>query len=368
MKKFKAESKKLLDLVVNSIYTNREIFLRELISNASDAIDKRKFMSLTDASLDAEFAIDIKADEASRTLTITDNGVGMDEKELENNLGVIAASGTEAFKKEREKSGSKGDNDLIGQFGVGFYSAFMVADKVTVVSRKVKESEAHKWESDGAAGFEISPCERNDVGTTVILHIKPDDEENYSQYLDVMFIRSLVKKYSDYIRYPIRAEMPKEKGGDVEVSELTVLNSMTPVWKKQKKELGERELEDFYMHTYHDYRDPVMHISAHIEGAVEYTALLFVPSEPSYDYFTKDYKRGLSLYCNGVLIMDKCAELIPEYLGFIRGVVEGAHSLCRGGSADGTPHPRSPLPRRLARRRGGLRGARLPRGAGGSCV
>ncbi|MCH5161730.1 MAG: molecular chaperone HtpG [Clostridiales bacterium] len=322
MKKFKAESKKLLDLVVNSIYTNREIFLRELISNASDAIDKRKFMSLTDASLDADFCIEIKTDESKRTITITDNGVGMTETELENNLGVIAASGTEAFKKERAKVDGKSDGELIGQFGVGFYSAFMVADNVTVISRKVGEKTAHKWESDGAAGFEVTECERDEAGTTVILHAKPDDEENYSQYLDIQFIKTLVKKYSDYIRYPIRAELPKRNGGDVEVSEMTVLNSMTPVWKKQKKELGERELEDFYLHTYHDYRDPIMHISARIEGAVEYTALLFVPSEPSYDYFTKDYKRGLSLYCNGVLIMDKCAELIPEYLGFVRGVVD----------------------------------------------
>ncbi len=325
MKEFKAESKKLLDLVVNSIYTNREIFLRELISNASDAIDKRKFMSLTDASLDAEFSIDIKPDAASRTLTVSDNGVGMSAEELENNLGVIAASGTEAFKRERAasdaaKSGT--DGELIGQFGVGFYSAFMVADKVTVISRKVGETAAHKWESDGAVGFEITDAERDSAGTTVILNIKPDGDEKYSQYLDSQYIRSLVKKYSDYIRYPIRAELPKKNDGDVEVSELTVLNSMTPVWKKQKSELAENELTDFYLHTFHDYREPIMNIHASVEGAVEYTALLFVPSEPSFDYYTKDYKRGLELYCNGVLIMDKCAELIPEYLGFVRGVVD----------------------------------------------
>ncbi len=325
MKEFKAESKKLLDLVVNSIYTNREIFLRELISNASDAIDKRKFMSLTDASLDAEFSIDIKPDAASRTLTVSDNGVGMSAEELENNLGVIAASGTEAFKRERAasdaaKSGTGGE--LIGQFGVGFYSAFMVADKVTVISRKVGETAAHKWESDGAVGFEITDAERESAGTTVILNIKPDGDEKYSQYLDSQYIRSLVKKYSDYIRYPIRAELPKKNDGDVEVSELTVLNSMTPVWKKQKSELAENELTDFYLHTFHDYREPIMNIHASVEGAVEYTALLFVPSEPSFDYYTKDYKRGLQLYCNGVLIMDKCAELIPEYLGFVRGVVD----------------------------------------------
>ncbi|MCH5351413.1 MAG: molecular chaperone HtpG [Clostridiales bacterium] len=321
MKQFKAESKKLLDLVVNSIYTNREIFLRELISNASDAIDKRKFLSLTDASLDTDFCIELKPDKAARTLTVTDNGIGMDEKELENNLGVIAASGTERFKKEKGKETVEG---LIGQFGVGFYSAFMVADKVTVVSRKIGEKTAHVWESDGSSGFEITEGDRAEAGTTVVLHLKEDGDENYSCYLESNHLKTLVKKYSDYIRYPIRMLLPKKAEGveKGEVYELTDLNSMVPVWKKRKNELGESELDDFYMHTYHDFTPPILTIQTHIEGAVEYTALLYVPSEPAFDYYTKDYKRGLSLYCNGVLVMDVCSELVPEYLGFVRGVTD----------------------------------------------
>lgn len=320
MKEFRAESKKLLDLVINSIYTNREIFLRELISNASDALDKRRFMSLTDSSLDADFAVELQADKATRTLTISDNGVGMTAEELENNLGVIAASGTEAFKKERGKTDAE---DLIGQFGVGFYASFMVAEKVTVISRKVGESVAHKWESDGASGFEISEERRDEAGTSVILKIKADgDDENYSQYLEEYKLRELVKKYSDYIRYPIRMLTDKPVDGGATVEETSTLNSMVPVWKKQKDALGENELDEFYMHTYRDYTPPLLTVTSRIEGAVDYTALLFVPSAPPYDYYTKDYKRGLSLYCNGVLIMDKCSDLIPEYLGFVRGVVD----------------------------------------------
>ncbi len=321
MKQFKAESKKLLDLVVNSIYTNREIFLRELISNASDALDKRRFMSLTDGALAADFAIELAADKAARTLTISDNGVGMTDKELENNLGVIAASGTEAFKKQKE---SKDGEQLIGQFGVGFYSAFMVAERVTVVSRKAGESNAYKWESDGSSGFEITPAERADAGTSVIIKLKPDgDDDAYSEFLEEYRLRSLVKKYSDYIRYPIRMSVKKDGGEDgAVVEELATLNSMTPVWKKQKSELGATELEDFYKHEYHDYNAPLLTVTARVEGAVNYTALMYVPSEPSYDYYTKDYKRGLALYCNGVLIMEKCEQLVPEYLGFVRGVAD----------------------------------------------
>lgn len=320
MKEFKAQSKKLLDLVVNSIYVNREIFLRELISNASDALDKRKFMSLTDSSLDADFGIELKADKAARTLTVSDNGVGMSEKELEDCLGVIAASGTEAFKKERGKADGE---ELIGQFGVGFYAAFMVAEKITVISRKVGEQAASKWESDGVEGFEISPAERAEAGTDVIISLKADgDDENYSEFLEGYRLSQLVKKYSDYIRYPIRMLTEKPIEGGAKAEETTVLNSMTPVWKKPKSELGETELDDFYKSAFRDYRAPILNISTRVEGAVDYTALLFVPSEPSYDYYTKDYKRGLSLYCNGVLIMDKCAELVPEYLGFVRGVVD----------------------------------------------
>lgn len=321
MKQFKAESKKLLDLVVNSIYTNREIFLRELISNASDAIDKRRFMSLTDSALATDFAIELVADKAARTLTISDNGVGMTEKELENNLGVIAASGTEAFKKQNE---GKDGEQLIGQFGVGFYSAFMVAERVTVISRKVGETAAFKWESDGSSGFEITPAERADAGTSVMIKLKPDgDDDSYSEYAEEYRLRALVKKYSDYIKYPIRMSVQKDGGEDgATVEEIVTLNSMTPVWKKQKSELGETELEDFYKHEYHDYKSPLMTVSARVEGAVNYTALMYVPSEPSYDYYTKDYKRGLALYCNGVMIMEKCEKLVPEYLGFVRGVVD----------------------------------------------
>ncbi len=320
MKEFKAQSKKLLDLVINSIYVNREIFLRELISNASDALDKRRFLSLTDSSLDAEFCIKLSVDKAARTLTVSDNGVGMTEAELEDNLGVIAASGTESFKKEHGKT--DGD-DLIGQFGVGFYSAFMVAERVAVISKKAGDAAAFKWESDGVEGFEITPAERAEIGTDVIITLKADgDDENYSEYLESYRLSALVKKYSDYIRYPIRMLTEKTIEGGVKTEEETTLNSMTPVWKKQKSDLGENELDEFYMHTYRDYRAPLMHIMTRVEGAVDYTALLFIPSEPAFDYYTKDYKRGLSIYCNGVLIMDTCEKLVPEYLGFVRGVVD----------------------------------------------
>lgn len=316
MKKFKAQSQKLLDLVVNSIYVNREIFLRELISNASDAIDKRRFMSLTDSTIAADFCITIKADHAARTLTISDNGVGMTEKELDNNLGVIAASGTETFKKEK---GASGGAELIGQFGVGFYSAFMVAKSVTVITKKVGKEDAYMWVSDGVEGFDILPATRDDAGTDVILTLKDDeDEDSYSEYLEYFRISALVKKYSDYIRYPII--MDKKTDGDN--VEPTTLNSMIPVWKKQKSDLGENELDNFYMHTFRDFRTPVHNIMTRVEGAVAYTALLFVPSEPPFDYYTKDYKRGLALYCNGVMIMETCEGLLPEYLGFVRGVVD----------------------------------------------
>ncbi|MDE5592524.1 MAG: molecular chaperone HtpG [Clostridiales bacterium] len=320
MKKFKAQSQKLLDLVVNSIYANREIFLRELISNASDALDKRRFMSLTDSTLAADFGIEIKVDKTARTLTICDNGVGMTDKELEDNLGVIAASGTEAFKKEQ---GVKENAELIGQFGVGFYSAFMVAQQVTVITKKVGSDRAYKWTSDGVEGFEITDAERAEAGTDVILSLKPDgDDDKYSDYLESYRLTTLVKKYSDYVRYPIRMMTEMYTEDRQKADEMTILNSMIPVWKKQKSDLGENELNEFYKHTYRDYRDPLYNVMTRVEGAVDYTALLFIPSEPPYDYYTKDYKRGLSLYCNGVLIMDTCVELLPEYLGFVRGVVD----------------------------------------------
>ncbi|MDE6029041.1 MAG: molecular chaperone HtpG [Clostridiales bacterium] len=320
MKKFKAQSQKLLDLVVNSIYANREIFLREIISNASDALDKRRFMSLTDSSLSADFGIEIKVDKAARTLTVSDNGVGMTDKDLEDNLGVIAASGTEAFKKEQ---GVKENAELIGQFGVGFYSAFMVAQKVTVVTKKVGTDKAYKWVSDGVEGFEITEAEKAEAGTEIIISLKPDgDDDKYSDYLESYRLTTLVKKYSDYIRYPIRMMTEMYDKDGKKADEMTILNSMIPVWKKQKADLGEKELDEFYKHAYRDYRDPLHNIMTRVEGAVDYTALLFIPAEPPYDYYTKDYKRGLSLYCNGVLIMDTCAELLPEYLGFVRGVVD----------------------------------------------
>ena len=318
MKKFKAQSQKLLDLVVNSIYVNREIFLRELISNASDALDKRRFMSLTDSTLAADFCINISIDKSNRTITISDNGVGMTDKELENNLGVIAASGTEAFKKE---NAVKDSEELIGQFGVGFYSAFMVAQFVTVVSKKAGSDAAYMWTSDGTEGFEISPAVKDDAGTDIVLKLKDDGDESYSEFLESYRISTLVKKYSDYIRYPIRMTMEIHAEDGVK-EETVTLNSMTPVWKKQKSDLGENELDEFYKHTFRDYKNPIHNIMTRVEGAVDYTALLFVPAEPPFDYYTKDYKRGLSLYCNGVLIMDTCAELLPEYLGFVRGVVD----------------------------------------------
>lgn len=320
MKEFKAQSKKLLDLVVNSIYVNREIFLRELISNASDALDKRRFMSLTDSTLAADFGIEIKVDKDKRTLTISDNGVGMTEKELEDHLGVIAASGTEVFKKEQNV---KDNAELIGQFGVGFYSAFMVAKSVTVISKKVGETQAHSWTSDGVEGFDIAPATRDGAGTDVVITLKDDDgEDKYSEFLQSYRISKLVKKYSDYIRYPITMMTEMYTEDREKADEVTILNSMTPVWKKQKSDLGENELDEFYKNAFRDYRNPIHNIFTRVEGAVDYTALLFVPAEPPFDYYTKDYKRGLSLYCNGVLIMDTCAELLPEYLGFVRGVVD----------------------------------------------
>ncbi|MDE7107255.1 MAG: molecular chaperone HtpG, partial [Clostridiales bacterium] len=264
--------------------------------------------------------IEIKVDKNARTLTISDNGVGMTDKELEDNLGVIAASGTEAFKKEQ---GVKENAELIGQFGVGFYSAFMVAQQVTVITKKVGSDRAYKWMSDGVEGFDISDAERADAGTDVIISLKPDgDDDKYSEYLESYRLTTLVKKYSDYIRYPIRMMTEMYTEDRQKADEMTILNSMIPVWKKQKSDLGENELDEFYKHTYRDYRNPLYNIMTRVEGAVDYTALLFIPSEPPYDYYTKDYKRGLSLYCNGVLIMDVCAELLPEYLGFVRGVVD----------------------------------------------
>ena len=331
MKQFKTESKRIMDLMINSIYTNKEIFLRELISNASDAIDKLKFISLTDTSVDTDFQIVITADKDKRTLTVEDNGVGMTEEDLEKNLGTIAESGTLAFKKENE---IKDGEELIGQFGVGFYSAFMVADKIEVYSRAYKSDKAFKWESEGVEGYTVTPDEKETTGTKIVLTLKPDGEDyKYSELLEEYKITSLVKRYSDYIRYPIKTykthSVKKEGASDdkpeyEQVKELETLNSMIPLWKKSKSEVKKEDLDEFYKNEFHDYIDPLKAVYAKIEGTLTYDALLFVPSHAPFDYYSKDYKKGLKLYSNGVMIMEKCEELLPDYFGFIRGIVDSA--------------------------------------------
>lgn len=328
LKKFKAESKRLLDLMINSIYTNKEIFLRELISNASDAIDKLHFLSLTDENARRDFRIVIKRDREARTLTVEDNGIGMSAEELESDLGTIAKSGTLDFKKNAEKSTAE---ELIGQFGVGFYSCFMIADEVTVVSRKYGEDVAHKWVSGGVSGYEITDAERETSGTTVTLKLKPDDGgENYSQYLEEYTLRELVKHYSDYIRYPIVTDVVKytdkktEDGKPVTETAEETLNSMVPIWKRRRGEVKDEEYNDFYRDEFGDGDAPAKVITANMEGTVSFTALLFIPSRPPYDYYTKAFKRGLKLYSSGVLIMDTCEKLLPDWLGFVRGVVDSS--------------------------------------------
>ncbi len=331
MKQFKAKSKRLLDLMVNSIYTNKEIFLRELISNASDAIDKLKFISLTDGSVNNDFKISISVDKENRSLTIEDNGIGMDEADLENNLGTIAESGTFAFKQENE---GKTDGELIGQFGVGFYSAFMVADKIEVETKKYGSDKAYAWVSEGAEGYTVKEIEKDNFGTKIVLHLKGDTEDvKYSDYLEDYTIVSLVKRYSDYIRYPIEAEVthskkkegcPDDKPEYEDVKEKEILNSMVPLWKKPKGEVKDSDLEEFYKNEFHDYAAPLKSVYAKIEGAVTYDAMLFFPSKAPYDFYSKDYKKGLKLYCNGVLIMEKCEELLPDYLGFVRGIIDSS--------------------------------------------
>lgn len=325
LKQFKAESKRLLDLMINSIYTNKEIFLREIVSNASDAIDKLHFISLTDATARRDFEIFLTADKNARTLTVSDNGIGMSAAELEGNLGTIAKSGTLEFKKNNEKAADDTEG-LIGQFGVGFYSCFMVADEVTVVSRKYGENEAHIWKSKGVSGYEIAPAERETSGTTVTLKLKEDGDDKFSDYLEEYTLRRLIKHYSDYIRYPIKMEVsvPAEDGKGAPTLTVETLNSMVPIWKRRKGEVTPEEYESFYMDKFGDYQKPAKVITANIEGAVNYNALLFVPSEPPFDYYTKSYKRGLQLYSAGVLIMDNCEKLLPDYLGFVRGVVDSA--------------------------------------------
>lgn len=328
-KQFKAESKKLLDLMVNSIYTHKEIFLRELISNASDAEDKLHFRLLTDNSANAqseELMIRISPDKEARTITITDNGIGMTAAELENNLGVIARSGSQLFKTENADSK---DIDIIGQFGVGFYAAFMVSSKVRVVSKAYGSDEADCWESEGADGFTVSPCEKESHGTEITLYLKEDtDEVKYSQYLEPYTLSALVKKYSNYIRYPIKMMMPESrpvegKEGEYETVETdTVLNSMLPLWKKNKNEITKEEYNTFYKDAYHDYDDPLKVIHTKTEGSATFDALLFIPSHAPFDYYTKDYEKGLQLYSKGVLITEKCADLLPDHFNFVRGLVD----------------------------------------------
>ncbi len=345
-KQFKAESKRLLDLMINSIYTNKEIFLRELISNASDAIDKVYFRSLTDNNLkeinQSDLQIKIIRDKENHTLTIEDNGIGMTETELENNLGTIAKSGTLNFKesmskdaKEKAEGEEEQNPTLIGQFGVGFYSCFMVSDKVTVISKSVDSDKAYKWESEGADGYTISETEKEGRGTKIILHIKEDTEdEKYSKYLEEYTIENLIKKYSDYIRYPIKmdcekkvpkpkAEEDKDKPTEYDtVMEEKTLNSMVPLWKKAKKDVTDEEYKNFYMQKFYDFEEPLKWIHTKVEGQYSYSTLLYIPAHVPYDYFGKEFKKGLQLYSNGVLVMEHCEDLLPDYFGFVKGLVD----------------------------------------------
>ena len=327
-KQFKAESKRLLDLMIHSIYTHKEIFLRELISNASDAIDKLYYRALseniTGLSRD-DFAITLTIDKESRTLTVSDNGCGMTRDELESNLGTIAKSGSLAFKKEKE---AKEDIDIIGQFGVGFYAAFMVADEVKVISRSYQGDEAWCWQSKGSEGYTVTPAEKDGHGTDIILKIKESsDEENYDEFLDQYRIESLVKKYSDYIRYPIKMEKTKnrkkEDSDEYEsYTEVDTLNSMVPIWRKNKSEISHEDYCQFYKDKFFDYNDPLRVIHSSTEGASTYNALLFIPEKPAFDYYSRDFEKGLQLYASGVLIMDKCADLLPDCFSFVRGLVD----------------------------------------------
>ena len=334
-KEFKAESKRLLDLMINSIYTHKEIFLREIISNASDAIDKLCYLSLTDDRVGIsrdEFAIKLVLDKEKRLLTVSDNGIGMDRDELENNLGVIASSGSLKFRQELDGEAAA-DTDIIGQFGVGFYSAFMVADEITVITRKYGQEQAWKWQSAGVDGYTIEPCEKETVGTDIIMHIKEDGEEKdeYSQYLREYPLYKLVKKYSDYIRFPIRMEMPHPvlKEGSTEENpeyeekfEWETLNSMVPLWQRKKGDVTKEEYDEFYQQRFSDPNPPLSVITVSAEGAVTYKAMLFIPSKANGRYYTEDYESGLQLYSAGVMIMDKCADLVPECFNFVRGVVD----------------------------------------------
>lgn len=328
-KEFQAESKRLLDMMINSIYTQREIFLRELISNSSDAIDKIYYRALTDDSLvfnKEDYFIKLTIDKENRTLTLTDTGIGMTQEELENNLGVIAKSGSLAFKKENE---AKDGHNIIGQFGVGFYSAFMVADKLTVTSKTLGSDEAWKWESEGADGYTITPAEKDSVGTEIVLTIKENTEEDsYDEFLEEYRLRSIIKKYSDFIRYPIKMDVtgqrPKEgtENEFEEYQEEQTVNSMVPIWRKNKSELTEEDYNNFYMEKRYGFDKPLKHLHISADGAVVYNAILFIPENTPFDYYTKEYEKGLELYSNGVLIMDKCGDLLPDYFGFVKGMVD----------------------------------------------
>ena len=336
-KQFRTESKRILDLMVNSIYTNKEIFLRELISNASDAIDKLYFRSLTDQSVGmsrSDFAIDLAIDKDARTLTVSDNGIGMTAEELEKNLGTIAHSGSLDFTKNNELSD---EIDIIGQFGVGFYSAFMVADRITVTSRAFGADSANRWESEGGDGYTVSPAEKETAGTEIVLHLKENTEhDKFDEFLDPWRVSSIVKRYSDYIRYPIRMEMEhqqrketeeKDENGNPKVEyettkSIDTLNSMVPIWKRNKKDVTDEEYKSFYKEKFYDYAEPLRVIHQKAEGTTEYQALLYIPSHAEFNYYSKDFERGLQLYSSGVMIMERCADLLPEYFGFVKGLVD----------------------------------------------
>ncbi|MEM5016489.1 molecular chaperone HtpG [Metabacillus indicus] len=326
---FKAESKRLLDMMINSIYSQKEIFLRELISNASDAIDKIYYKALTDDSLSfdqSSYYIKVSADKEKRTLTIADTGIGMTKEELENNLGTIAQSGSLAFKSENEL---KDGHDIIGQFGVGFYSAFMVADAITVTTKTIGSSEAYRWHSDGADGYTIEPCEKEEVGTEIVLSIKQNTEEDsYDEFLEEYRLKAIIKKYSDFIRYPIKMDstVSKKKDGSEDEFEETVevqtINSMVPIWRKNKNELTDEDYENFYHEKHYGFDKPLKHIHISVDGAVRYNAILYIPEQIPYDYYSKEFEKGLELYSNGVLIMEKCSDLLPDYFSFVKGMVD----------------------------------------------
>jgi molecular chaperone HtpG len=330
-KQFKTESQKLLDMMINSIYTHKEIFLREIISNASDAIDKLYFRSLTDSSVSisrSDYAIWVKLDKSAKTITISDNGCGMSKEELENNLGTIAKSGSFDFKRENSKDE---EIDIIGQFGVGFYSAFMVADKITVHSKQYGAGEANVWESEGASGYTVDVSDKQSFGTDIILHIKEDTEdEKFSEFLEEYRIRQLIKKYSDYIRYPIKMDVTrkeKKEGTEneyIDVTKTETLNSMVPLWKKAQGEVTDEEYKNFYTDKFFDYEAPARVITQKLEGTATYTALMFIPSHAPFNYYTKDYEKGLELYSSGVMIMEKCSDLLPDYFSFVKGLVDSS--------------------------------------------